>query len=84
MMKDDFATSYLFGANAPFIEEQYDLYLNDPGQVSPDWRAYFDALQKTAGALTRDVSHTPIIEAFAARSRQPRGRCTTNRWRYCN
>ena len=72
MMKDDFATSYMFGANAPFIEEQYDLYLNDPGQVSPDWRAYFDALQKTAGALTRDVSHTPIIEAFAARSRQPR------------
>ena len=72
MMKDDFATSYLFGANAPFIEEQYDLYLNDPDQVTPDWRAYFDALQKTAGALTRDVSHTPIIEAFAARSRQPR------------
>ena len=72
MMKDDFATSYLFGANAPFIEEQYDLYLNDPDHVTPDWRAYFDALQKTAGALTRDVSHTPIIEAFAARSRQPR------------
>jgi 2-oxoglutarate dehydrogenase E1 component len=72
MMKDDFATSYLFGANAPFLEEQYDLYLNDPDQVTPDWRSYFDALQKTAGALTRDVSHTPIIEAFAARSRQPR------------
>ena len=72
MMKDEFATSYLFGSNAPFIEEQYDLYLQDPAAVPPDWRAYFDALQKTAGAVARDVAHTPIIEAFAAMAHQPR------------
>ncbi len=72
MMKDEFATSYLFGSNAPFIEDQYDLYLQDPAAVTPDWRAYFDALQKTAGALAHDVAHTPIIESFAAMARQPR------------
>ncbi len=71
MMKDDQATSYLYGSNAPFIEEQYDLYLQDPTAVSDDWRAYFDALQKTAGTLTRDVAHTPVIEAFAALARHP-------------
>jgi len=70
MMKDEFATSYLFGSNAPFIEEQYDLYLQNPAAVAPDWRAYFDALQKTAGAVARDVAHTPIIESFAALARQ--------------
>ncbi|MHB8354181.1 MAG: 2-oxoglutarate dehydrogenase E1 subunit family protein, partial [Burkholderiales bacterium] len=72
MMKDEFATSYLFGSNAPFIEEQYDLYLQDPAAVTPDWRTYFDALQKTAGAVARDVAHTSVIESFAALARQPR------------
>ncbi|MDE2353866.1 MAG: hypothetical protein KGL17_02480, partial [Betaproteobacteria bacterium] len=71
MMKDDLATSYLYGSNAPFIEEQYDLYLKDPAAVSDDWRAYFDALQKTAGSVTRDVAHAPVIEAFAALARRP-------------
>ncbi|MDE2260700.1 MAG: 2-oxoglutarate dehydrogenase E1 component [Betaproteobacteria bacterium] len=71
MMKDELATSYLFGSNAPFIEEQYDLYLQDPTRVASDWRAYFDALQKTAGAVARDVAHTPIIESLAALARQP-------------
>ncbi len=71
MMKDELATSLLFGSNIPFIEEQYDRYLEDPDQVSPDWRAYFDALQKTAGPLEHDVAHTPIIEAFAHRARNP-------------
>jgi 2-oxoglutarate dehydrogenase E1 component len=70
MMKDEFASSYLYGSNAPFIEEQYDLYLQDPEKVSPSWRAYFDALQKTAGAVVRDVPHTPVIEAFAEMGRQ--------------
>ncbi len=71
MMKDELATSYLFGSNAPFIEEQYDLYLQDPARVTSDWRSYFDALQKTAGAVARDVAHTPIIESLAALARQP-------------
>lgn len=66
MFKDEIATSYLFGANAPFLEEQYDLYLKDPSQVSENWRNYFDALQKTQGAAAQDTSHTPVIEAFQA------------------
>jgi 2-oxoglutarate dehydrogenase E1 component len=70
MMKELLGNSYLFGGNAPFIEELYDAYLADPSTVSDEWRAYFDELQKTSGALTRDISHTPIIESFAARARR--------------
>ncbi|MGE5143810.1 MAG: 2-oxoglutarate dehydrogenase E1 component [Acidobacteriota bacterium] len=54
------ATSALFGANAPFIEEQYEIYLADPGAVSADWRAYFDALRDGAP----DVAHAPVIDSF--------------------
>ena len=55
--------SYLFGANAPFIEALYDRYLEDPAAVEPRWREYFDALQD-AGA--RDVSHAAVQARFAA------------------
>ena len=37
-------TSYLFGSNAPFIEELYESYLADPASVDERWRVYFDQL----------------------------------------
>ena len=70
MMKEFLGNSYLFGSNAPFIEELYEAYLGDPGTVSAEWRAYFDELSKTAGAVAKDVAHTPVIEAFASLARQ--------------
>mgnify|MGYP003473665207 FL=1 len=33
-MKDFGSTSTLFGANVPFIEEQYERYLADPSAVA--------------------------------------------------
>ena len=54
------STSALFGGNAPFIEEQYEAYLADPGAVGPDWRAYFDSLRGGAP----DVPHAPMVESF--------------------
>jgi 2-oxoglutarate dehydrogenase E1 component len=57
-------TSYLFGSNAPFIEELYENYLADPASVDERWRTYFDQLQAQAGAAVRDVAHSPIIAAF--------------------
>jgi len=38
------ATSFLFGANAGFIEGLYGQYLSDPQSVDGAWRAFFDAL----------------------------------------
>jgi 2-oxoglutarate dehydrogenase E1 component len=37
-------TSFLFGANAPFIEELYERYLGDPNAVDTEWRTFFEAL----------------------------------------
>jgi 2-oxoglutarate dehydrogenase E1 component len=70
MMKQFLSSSSLFGSNAPYIEELYESYLTDPGSVSAEWRAYFDELQKTAGAVAKDVAHTPVIEAFANLAKQ--------------
>ena len=70
MIKTFLENSHLFGANAPFIEELYETYLEDPNRVSAEWRAYFDALQKASGAVTRDIAHHPIVASFAKRARE--------------
>ncbi len=69
MMKTFLENSHLFGANAPFIEELYENYLEDPTRVDAEWRSYFDALQKASGAVTQDIAHTPIIIAFTQRAK---------------
>ncbi len=50
MMKAFRANSYLFGGNAPYIEELYESYLNNPGSVPEPWRAYFDGMQALPAA----------------------------------
>src|SRR3954451_3191356 len=65
--------TYLFGGNAPYVEEMYENYLANPGSVPDNWRSYFDALQKVPaadGSNTRDVPHQPVINAFAERAKQ--------------
>ena len=65
--------TYLFGNNAPYVEEMYENYLVNPTNIPDDWRAYFDALQNAPapdGSFSRDVPHQPVIDAFAARARQ--------------
>jgi|688.fasta_scaffold07045_2 2-oxoglutarate dehydrogenase E1 component len=80
MMKSFQGNSYLFGGNAPYVEELYESYLNNPGSVSEQWRSYFDSMQVVPAAdgnpQTRDVAHAPIVESFAERAKagslQPR------------
>ena len=36
------ASTYLFGGNAPYVEEMYENYLANPGSVPETWRDYFD------------------------------------------
>ena len=65
--------SYLFGGNAPYVEEMYENYLANPGSVPDTWRSYFDALQHVPagdGSDARDVPHQPVINAFADRAKQ--------------
>ena len=64
--------TYLFGGNAPYVEEMYENYLANPGSVMDSWREYFDALQNVAavdGTDARDVPHLPVVNAFAERAK---------------
>ena len=64
--------TYLFGGNAPYVEEMYENYLANPGSVPDSWRDYFDALQHvpaTDGSSAKDVAHLPVINAFAERAK---------------
>ena len=70
MMQQYRSNSYLFGGNAPYVEELYEAYLDNPGSVPDNWRTYFDALQHVPavdGTETRDVAHAPVVESFAQR-----------------
>ncbi|NWG54169.1 MAG: 2-oxoglutarate dehydrogenase E1 component [Hydrogenophilaceae bacterium] len=46
-------TSFLYGANALYVEEMHARYLADPQSVDPSWRAFFNAL----GDHPDDVRH---------------------------
>jgi 2-oxoglutarate dehydrogenase E1 component len=73
MMQQFRSNSYLFGGNAPYVEEMYEKYLENPGSVPDNWRDYFDALQNVPaadGTDARDVPHQPVINAFAELAKQ--------------
>jgi len=72
MFKEMLSNSYLYGANAPFIEQLYESFLADPASVDPRWRDYFEELQRIEQG-PRDVAHTPIQEAFVKLARERRG-----------
>jgi 2-oxoglutarate dehydrogenase E1 component len=73
MMRQFLGNSYLFGGNAPYVEELYEKYLDNPGSVPDKWRAYFDNMQLVPAAdgspQTIDVAHAPIVESFAQRAK---------------
>ncbi|MBE7416327.1 MAG: 2-oxoglutarate dehydrogenase E1 component [Ideonella sp.] len=72
MMQQYRSNSYLFGGNAPYVEELYEAYLDNPGSVPDTWRTYFDNLQNVPsadGSASRDVAHAPVVESFAQRAK---------------
>src|SRR5258708_34051579 len=68
VMKELLSSSYLFGSNAPFIEELYEAYLDDPQSVPGEWREYFDKLQLAPageGNGGRGAAPAPALGALA-------------------
>ena len=71
-MQQSTANSYLFGGNAPYVEELYESYLDNPGSVPDNWRSYFDAMQHVPavdGSTKPDVAHASVIASFAERAK---------------
>ncbi len=55
-------SSQLFAA--PFVEELYEQYLQNPAGVSDEWRAYFDALPGWDKPIA-EKPHAPVRHSFA-------------------
>ena len=64
-MNNLFDSTMYFGGNAPFVEELYENYLDNPTSVPEEWRDYFDRLAQMPGFVARDVAHAPVVAAFA-------------------
>jgi 2-oxoglutarate dehydrogenase E1 component len=83
-------TSFLFGANAPFIEELHARYLENPDSVDHEWQTFFAALADEKEAVLAEVrgaSWAPNgtrvidageIEAPAAANRNVKGNGKAN------
>jgi 2-oxoglutarate dehydrogenase E1 component len=55
-LKDQYASTPLYGSNATAIEALYEKYLEDPSQVPSKWRDYFETL----GAPDTEIAHSAI------------------------
>ncbi|GGE49351.1 2-oxoglutarate dehydrogenase subunit E1 [Halopseudomonas oceani] len=64
VMQQLWSTSHLDGGNASYVEELYELYLQDPNSVSEEWRSYFQKLPQVNGHAGSDVPHSAIRDQF--------------------
>jgi len=48
-------TSFLFAANAPFLEKLHAKYLADPSSVDATWRAFFQRMGDDASAVAQET-----------------------------
>src|SRR5215472_2727882 len=48
-------TSFLYGSNAPYIEELYARYEADPASVDGEWQAFFASLKDSAADVTKSA-----------------------------
>src|SRR5690554_1417359 len=55
-------SSQFSGGNAAYIEELFELYLDDPGSVPSEWRELFDSLPNDGTAM--EVKHSEIRDQF--------------------
>ena len=70
VMKAWLESSHLSGANTAYIEELYELYLENSQSVSAEWRAVFETLPKIEGAEV-EYKHSAIRDEFRELAKQP-------------
>jgi 2-oxoglutarate dehydrogenase E1 component len=59
-LKEQYASTPLFGSNAPAVEAMYEQFLVNPDSVSRSWRNYFQTLAEAGDGSVRDIAHSPI------------------------
>jgi 2-oxoglutarate dehydrogenase E1 component len=68
-LREQNASTPLYGGNATFVEALYESFLRDPDSVPPEWRDYFARL--SAGAQG-EAPHGPIVAELRERAKEPR------------
>jgi len=48
-------TSFLYGANAAYVEDLYARYEKDPARVGAEWREFFQSLKDDSAAVAREA-----------------------------
>ena len=76
-IKEQLASTPLFGSNANAVERLYEQYLDDPDQVPAGWREYFASL----GEPDTEVVHSRIREELLVEAATGRRAATTTRSR---
>ena len=76
-LKEQLASTPLFGGNASAVESLYEQYLENPDAVPDGWRDYFAAM----GDPDNEVVHSAIRDGLLAEARQGRkpGRVSTRK-----
>ena len=73
-LKEQYASTPLFGTNAPAVEAMYEQFLAKPDSVSSSWRNYFQTLGETGNGGGPEIAHSPIRQ----RLREQANRIRTN------
>ena len=60
------ATSFLYGANAPYIEELHARYAADPASVDAEWRDFFEGLKDAPDAVIAEAARRAVAAARLA------------------
>jgi 2-oxoglutarate dehydrogenase E1 component len=68
-LKEQYATSPLYGSNAAAVEAMYEQFVANPDSVSEGWRRYF----RTLGDNRGEVAHTPIRHRLREKATRRRG-----------
>ncbi len=69
-LKEQYATTPLFGSNAAAVEAMYERYLEEPDKVPDGWREYF----RSFGDGPTEIAHGPIRQRLLARRQTGNGR----------
>lgn len=66
-IKELWNSSTLAGGNASYLEQLYEMYLQDKNSVSDKWQHYFESLIQNdsySDTVQADVSHEKIKKQF--------------------
>jgi 2-oxoglutarate dehydrogenase E1 component len=73
IMKEWLESSHLAGANAGYIEDLYEAFLEDATSVSEEWKVVFEQLPRTETDGAEEVNHTKIRDYFRRAAKELRG-----------